>query len=75
MNYKNIILPAFLTIKNETINTFEQFDIKLFGNILNQNSIPLCDICLAKYRLPSISNGCSQNFCFQCIKIWSKTRK
>ena len=75
MDFKNNILPAFLTTKKEAINPFEKFDIKLFRNILTQNSIPLCAICLTKCRLPSIPNGCTHNFCFQCIKIWSKTKK
>ena len=73
MGYNNIILPIFLEAKNGFINPFEKFDIS--HNIINEQYIKLCPICLNTCILPNIPIGCSHNFCFRCIKILPKTRK
>ena len=57
MDYNNIILPIFLETKNDFPNLFEKFYIKSFTNIINEQSIKLCPICLNTCILPSIPNG------------------
>lgn len=57
MDYNNIILPIFLETKNDFPNPFEKFYIKSFTNIINEQSIKLCPICLNTCILPSIPNG------------------
>ena len=75
MNSQNIIFNNYSRKDDASINPFDGFNIKYFINRSNNNNNNACAICLNICTIPCYTNSYVHIFCYNCLKIWSKTKK
>lgn len=75
MNSQGVVFNYFSRKDNTYINPFEGFNIKYFISRSNNSKNNICAICLNMCTIPCNTNKCTHIFCYNCLKIWSKTKK